>query len=358
MSPAPALKNLNVQEFLDTVNDPAKKIALESQGLELNPKFSMHVPSKDGSPSLSAGYRIIQARATPEERAQAFLKEMKNFKLPPLPKLPAYKKTKEANLLFELAVFDPHWGRLCYGRETGNRNYDLNIAMRDYAGAVDDLLTRLDASRVGRILIVFGNDQFNTDGETGATTAGTRQDSDGRFVKIQKLGYEQCFQTVLKALQIAPVDILVVPGNHDYNISTSLVHLLRARFTEYASHVRILDEDCGDYRWYPYGRNLLCFYHGHNARVNKKLPLFAATTKPQLWGRAKFVEWHLGHLHHEYVKEDQGVITRFLPSICPPDAWHASNGFIGSHQCAKGFIWHPTKGKLEEYNSPVGIEEE
>jgi hypothetical protein len=38
------------------------------------------------------------------------------------------------------------------------------------------------------------------------------------------------------------------------------------------------------------------------------------------------------------------VIVRTAPALCPPDDWHAVNGFIGARQCMETFIYHTDGG--------------
>jgi hypothetical protein len=74
-----------------------------------------------------------------------------------------------------------------------------------------------------------------------------------------------------------------------------------------------------------------------------------ATEQPELWGRSRHREYHLGHWHAKRHKmfvptDDQsGVLVRIIPSLCPADAWHASMGYSGK-LAAEAYYWDPTEG--------------
>ena len=43
-----------------------------------------------------------------------------------------------------------------------------------------------------------------------------------------------------------------------------------------------------------------------------------------------------------------GTKVRFIPSICGNDAWHKTQGYVGTLRCGQGFIWNKNRG-LEGY---------
>ena len=73
-------------------------------------------------------------------------------------------------------------------------------------------------------------------------------------------------------------------------------------------------------------------------------PLMMAVEVPDLWVKSTHREIHLGHLHTEASYEHMGVKTRRIPAICPPDYYHASNGYVGNIQAGQAFIWSKTDG--------------
>ena len=53
---------------------------------------------------------------------------------------------------------------------------------------------------------------------------------------------------------------------------------------------------------------------------------------PDLWAKAKYREFHIGHLHHEKTvsavsNDKRGVQVRIIPSLSMIDYWHHASGF-------------------------------
>jgi hypothetical protein len=68
------------------------------------------------------------------------------------------------------------------------------------------------------------------------------------------------------------------------------------------------------------------------------------------WGRSRCREIHTGHLHKQSAKIRRvidsdgidtvdGVVVRIAPALCPPDDWHAQEGWIGSRQAMETFFY-------------------
>ena len=52
-------------------------------------------------------------------------------------KITKFPKVKETGIALEMAIMDAHFGKLAWELETGRKNYDLDIAVKDYEYAVD-----------------------------------------------------------------------------------------------------------------------------------------------------------------------------------------------------------------------------
>jgi hypothetical protein len=213
---------------------------------------------------------------------------------------------------------------------------------------------------VGRILFVVGNDFFHVD-HKGLTTNGTPMDTDGRWQKAFRAGVQACITVAEEATQIAPVDILVVPGNHDREKAFCLGEVLEARFHQ--NHYITVDNDPDLTSYYRWGKNLLGFVHGDNHTSDAKrnqLPLQMATDRPVDWSETVWREWHLGHFHSE--REDvwkyrttdhvRDVAVRILPSLSSTDAWHREQGYA-SVLAAEAHVYHKKRGRYAYLNYQV-----
>jgi len=248
---------------------------------------------------------------------------------------------EEGSKLLEISIPDLHLGKLCWGDETGGANYDTNIAMERFKTAMDDLLSKVDPNDVSEILFPIGNDALNVDSKNNETANGTPQTEDGRWQKSFKKACELSTWAINRCLEVAPVRVPIVPGNHDTERSYYLGCFLEAMFNG-NSDVEVNNTPT-ERKYCRFGNTLICFTHGDRIKL-KDLIALAQNEQRKAWGQTKFCEWHLGHLHRESVMEDGGVIARVIPSLCPPDAWHAKHGFVMAIPAAQAFVYDDKKG--------------
>jgi len=69
-----------------------------------------------------------------------------------------------------------------------------------------------------RVMFCLGQDLLHSNGVNNSTAKGTVVDCDGRFFRTYGAARRVMIETIEKLRQIAPVDVLVVPGNHDRSI--------------------------------------------------------------------------------------------------------------------------------------------
>jgi len=235
-------------------------------------------------------------------------------------------KFKEENILLEFGLFDLHWGKLAWDEESG-ANYDMDLAEEALTKAVDYTLNIASKFEVTKIVFPFGQDFFQIDNEQGTTTAGTQQDTDSRFKKIFKEGRRVVIETIEKLKQFAPVDVIVVPGNHGRVSEFMLGELLYIKY-ENDKHVNV-DNSSMDRKYYKYGKNLIMYTHGDQEK-NSDLPLIMAVEKPNEWAECQSRYIKLGHFHQEMLKEYCGVKVEILSSLSATDAWHKRRGYVNN----------------------------
>jgi hypothetical protein len=250
--------------------------------------------------------------------------------------------------LLEVDLFDVHFGKLAWGRETGE-DYDLKIAERIFGEAVEDILSRASGREIDRILLPIGNDFFNIDGISNTTTAGTPQDTDGRYQKIIEAGEMAVIQAVERLRMIAPVKVLYVPGNHD---RISVWHLCRTLWARFHRCPEVsVDYEPSPRKYYMYHRTLIGFVHGNEEKLSS-LPIIMATEVPALWAAAERREIHIGHWHQSRKTETtpvathDGVKVRTLQSLSGRDAWHARRGYLGGTRAAEAFLFDSVTGDV------------
>lgn len=235
-------------------------------------------------------------------------------------------KFKEENLLMEFAPFDLHWGKLAWDEEAGE-NYDMDLAAEALNKSVDYTIEMASKFPVTKIVFPFGQDFFQIDNEQGTTTAGTQQDTDSRFKKIFKEGRRIVIETIEKLKQFAPVDVLVVSGNHGKISEFMLGELLYIKYQN-DKYVNV-DNGAMDRKYYTYGKNLIMYTHGDQEK-NSDLPLIMAAEMPKEWAECPSRYIKLGHFHQEMLREYCGVKVEILPSLSATDAWHKRKGYVNN----------------------------
>jgi len=271
---------------------------------------------------------------------------------------PKYQKIKYApckeGLLYEIAIPDIHFGRLTWHEESG-QDFDIKIAEHIVKETLNKLLQYSLNFEIEKILLPLGNDFFNVNSKANTTVKGTAQQEDTRWQKTFRAGRKLAVDMIDACMSIAPVDVLIVPGNHDEERLFYLGDALDCWYHN-AEDVNI-NNKAVNRKYYSFGKVLLGFTHG-DAEVTKKLPNLMQFEVPKLWGDSVYREWHTGDKHHKMdmvleVEEQIGVVIRVLRSLVPADAWTFTHGFVGSQRAAEAFLWHPDNGLLAQFTAGI-----
>jgi hypothetical protein len=257
-----------------------------------------------------------------------------------------YHVTNDNPMMVSLNVADHHLAKLCWAPEVG-ASYDLKIASRMHRECIDDFVGQIKGMPVEKILMPIGNDLFHTDTTTNTTTAGTPQDVDDRWQKMYMQGKGLLVEAIDRLRLIAPVQVVIVPGNHDRQRCFYIGDTL-------ASWYRNVPEVSVDNapmkrKFVEYGKTLIGFAHLDTERP-ADLPMQMAITQKAAFARTSHWEWHCGHLHtrrqttFKPLEVYEGVHVRILPSLCPPDAWHYDNCFNLGPRASEAYIYRKLTG--------------
>jgi hypothetical protein len=273
----------------------------------------------------------------------------------------------DENNLFEITLFDLHIGKLAWGGETGE-NYDTKIARQRFLKTIETLIERASGFQFSRILFPIGSDFFNSDTIYNTTTKGTPQDEDLRWQKTFQVGVKLLVDAIdtLKHLGV-PIDVVVIPGNHDFERSYYMGSFLEAWYRN--DLIVKINNGASPRKYYRFGKVLLGLTHGSEEKESS-LPLLMASdieSKP-MWSETDFHEWHLGHIHRKrdmkylaldksrMTNEDLGVTIRYLSSLTGTEEWHHKKGFIGATKAGEAFIWNDKTGLIAHLNANLIIE--
>lgn len=257
-------------------------------------------------------------------------------------------KKIDKGFIVEPNIFDLHLGKLSWRPETGE-DYDYKIARERFMYVTSDIYHRAKQIPVERFLYPFGSDFWHIDNKKGQTNAGTQMDYDSRLQKLFRVGRELLIESIDAYSEIAPVDVVLVAGNHDEEIAYFAMEVLAAWYRN-NDRVRVWD-NIRQRKYVEFGINLIGYDHG--AHAFNKLPACMSVEASQAWSRTKQREWHTGHLHSLHVKEEAGVTVRRLRSVTSNDAWHDKEGFIGALCQSQTFQWCRNSGLVNQWNTPI-----
>jgi hypothetical protein len=277
----------------------------------------------------------------------------------PVPVKPS--RPKNELYLMELGLYDCHFGKLCWSKETGD-DYDLKIATKVFANAAADLLDRARGyqDQIERFLLVVGNDFFHSDTLEGSTTKGTKLDCDGRYHKVFEAGLAAGCGLVEQLLMVAPVDLIHISGNHDYLSSWHFAKTIEATFSR-SSDVRV-DVSPNPRKYYAWGTTLIGLDHGDSCKPKDLPGLMLHDVPRKMLAKAKFLEWHRGHrhiseatrvkaLHHcQETETVQGMMIRTIPSLSGTDLWHHKSGYVNSIHSAEAYLYEHTHGPTAQFS--------
>jgi hypothetical protein len=321
-------KSWTVQTNLRTAKGHEEAVQVQQHGVTL--KISRAVPEA-----------IHDALGAIYERMAAHAPAYAPFAI----RTPPRGISEECLALF--CLFDVHFGKLAWAAEAHD-NYDLKIAERFFSNAVDDLIAKSVGRNIERILFPLGNDFFHINSSAANTTAaGTPQDVDGRYAKIVEAGEMAFIRAVEKLRGIAPVDIALVPGNHDTNSSYHTARTLKAWFRN-CDDVSV-DISPSMRKYHAYGKSLIGFTHG-NEEKHTALPNLMAMERPREWSESTCRHWFIGHLHHSRkyqtapVQTHEGVVIHQIRSLAGTDAWHTSRSYLNLDQGAEVYYFGKKTG--------------
>jgi len=262
---------------------------------------------------------------------------------------------KKQELSIEPNITDLHLGRFAFDEKTMSHTWSLEDAAFHYNQAIDSTLDQIDTKNIAEIVLPTGNDLIQIDSSNNTTTRGTEQMNREFWQTLFEYSFHMTKNAIERLSKLAPVKVLMIAGNHDFDSTFSLGVALAAYFRN-NKNVEVVNK--GLLRTYHrFGDNLTGFNHGD---VRAPMRLHAAMTKdvPELYGATRFHSYHVGHLHKnskktifDFVEKDEyfGLDVEICPSMTPTDAWHYKNLYIGNLRRSKTFVNHRTEGKIAEF---------
>lgn len=274
---------------------------------------------------LTKGY-IDEIKPVKDE----FINQIRGFS----PKIPKFKRKKIKDpCLCEISLPDIHYGKL------GDKS--TAELEEDWFNSILELVNKSSGFNVERFLLPIGNDGMNVDNMRKTTTSGTPQSESMPYYESFS-GYCRLMIKGIDFLSaIAPVDVVVISGNHDYERMYYAGEVLDAWYNN-NPNVDI-NNIAEDRKFYKYGKTMLMFTHGEKEKP-EKMAMNIPLDNPKMFSETEHWEVHCGHFHKEMVLDEfKKIKVRFLPSICANDEWHKKNGYR-NYRCAQAYLWDKETG--------------
>lgn len=267
---------------------------------------------------------------------------------------PIKKNYPKGEYLFIPAILDAH-----IGRRDKTSTYTVERAASEFVLTGEALISRALAlgMPIDRILFPVGNDLLNADNLIGQTTKGTWQEMSAAQTDAVDAAVFCCRSMIDRLMDIAPVDVVLVPDNHG-RYSTYLIGKVLEAAYETSKYVTI-DNRPKPRIYYPYGRTLIGMEHGDQVKEDK-LALLMASEAKEMWGSTEYKVFLRGHFHkskelYQSTSDDTSVSIITFPAFCPPDRWEEYMGFVGKHRAAEARFFHKEHGPAGMF--PVFVDE-
>lgn len=256
----------------------------------------------------------------------------------------------EEGLVRTISIPDLHLGNLIWA-EQGEMAWDLEIGTRQWKEAFAYLLSDAREEGVTDLVFDIGNDAAHANGSRGQSANGTQYTGVAPAYQTSKRLAEAYMWAIEKAReQGLRVHAVVVRGNHDWDPAMHLGQGLWMRYKEWEGVTIYQSQD--PWQFLQFGTCLLGFAHGKgkDGYQLKTDQLYALAAEQPAWPECDYVEIRTGHTHTReldsvggYV-EQNGVLIRTSPSLCPADMFHKVNLYHDALRAAERYDLHPQHG--------------
>lgn len=231
--------------------------------------------------------------------------------------------------------------------------YDLHFGINSYDNMVpylDEILTIINSHPFEKIVIEIGGDTLHSDFlKKTQTVKGTQLDHVDT-IKAWQDAAEFVKGIIEPAIENSEsTELYAIGGNHDFSMQWAFIEMIKAKYPQLSVF------NPGSYRQvFVYGKVGIMMAHGDTAR-NKLSQLFASEY-PTEWASSVWREEHMGHLHTEVVKDENGAIHREFGTPKQNDGYEVRNGYTMNSKVLK-LLEYDEQGLLAEYTIK-GLREE
>lgn len=216
---------------------------------------------------------------------------------------------------------DAHWNKADI-----NGNNSIEDRFKQFTQLLLEQLEKVIATNnLEEIVYIIGSDEFNAEA-TGETTKGTPQQN----ILSYNQGFEKISEFNIKIIKLLrfyspKVKVFLLNGNHDYNVSWHLAHLLKHVFKK--NEAVEIDDNLLNTKIYSYKSNLVLLNHGDVIKPKDLAAKFPILAKEQ-WSEHSNFYCLTGDKHHEVSQDFNGIMWYQVPQLSNAKSrWDDKMGF-------------------------------
>ena len=245
----------------------------------------------------------------------------------------SFSNRKKIEKTLEITIPDLHFGK---------RDIENDKPMEDrLVDITKDILYKIRNEKIDKIIFAFLGDILHFDSKSLSTTHGTNLETNGdSFQETFDRGLDSSLRFINSFMDIAPMEIISVSGNHDY-ISSYMLNKSIEMYFRQNKHVSC-DISHKERKYRKIGNSLLGLAHGNLPKKN--MFDWINYEARELISSTKRTELHYGHLHTYQVIEQGSTTLTYLPTISGTDQWSYEKGYVGAQNRIFSFLWDDEEG--------------
>lgn len=263
----------------------------------------------------------------------------------PAPVIAAPQSTAD-DLCNVIPLYDVHWGMAAWGAETGDVDYNIELARDDLMRGLEMVLSA--APHAKQCVLIFGGDLTHADDNT-AQTPGHKHPLDvaARMYRVTDSAIAIIKYAVTRALEHHErVLIRVLRGNHDPNSHRAIAFALREWLAE--NPRADIDMDPRELFQFQWGRSAIFGQHGDRmSPTDLALKLSDVCT---FWTESPHRYAYTGHKHKMGAQRIGGVNWERLEPFAPADDYGAS---WVNRRAMKLDTYHVKRGRIATVMDPL-----
>lgn len=326
--------------------DPAIQDGMNAVGTGLVPQLVWAKTKDEDGTSFSV---LLKPEQTSESLADRIRGALEGMTPAPLVSGP---ETTLAGLCTVYPLMDMHIGMMAWGRETGDVDYDLDLAAADTRQALGKVMAITPASDTA--ILVLGGDTLHANDNLAETPKSKHKlDMDGRHFKVLDVAIGIIADMICQlARKHRRLIVRVLRGNHDPESHLVLTFALAERYRD--NPTIEIEKNPRDLFMFQWGRSAIFVHHGDKGKP-QQMALYLSDVCP-FWSETKHRHLFVGHVHKDHALDLGPLRFESLRAFCPPDAYASSMGY-GGRRAMQAFTFDMADGLIIRAFDPVSRSE-